>query len=59
MSTSTGGPASAHAAPATDTGDSTDADVAGWIIDAASLYEQCRARIDAIRQWDAVTNGGR
>jgi prophage endopeptidase len=38
-------------------GDTTDADIAGWIIDAAALYEQCRARIDAIRQWDEVTHG--
>jgi len=38
-------------------GDSTDADIAGWILDAAALYEQCRARIDALRQWDEVTNG--
>jgi hypothetical protein len=59
LSTSTGSPASAPAAHATDPGDSTDADVAGWIIDAASLYEQCRARIDAIRQWDEVTNVAR
>jgi hypothetical protein len=45
------------ATPAADPGDSTDADIAGWIIDAASLYEACRARIDAIRQWDEVTHG--
>jgi len=38
-------------------GDTTDADIAGWIIDAAALYEQCRARIDALRQWDEVTHG--
>jgi hypothetical protein len=59
LSTATGGPASTTAATAANTGDSTDADVAGWIIDAASLYEQCRARIDAIRRWDEVTNGAR
>jgi hypothetical protein len=53
----TGGAPSAPAAPATDPRDSTDADIADWIIEAASLYEQCRARIDAIRQWDEVTNG--
>jgi hypothetical protein len=51
--------ASAPAAVAADPGDSTDADVAGWVIDAADLYEQCRARIDAIRKWDEVTNGAR
>ncbi len=36
---------------------STDADIAGWIADAYRLYEQCRARIDAIGQWDAGLNG--
>jgi hypothetical protein len=43
--------AGAHAAAATDT------DIAEWILDAAELYEQCRARIDAIRQWDEVIHG--
>jgi cell division protein FtsB len=38
-------------------GDTTDTDLAGWILDAASLYEACRARIDALRQWDEVTHG--
>jgi hypothetical protein len=47
----TGGSASAPAAPAADPGDSTDADVAGWVLDASALYEQCRARIDALRDW--------
>ncbi|MEO1766775.1 hypothetical protein [Thiobacter aerophilum] len=54
------GAAPAPAATAADPGEhaeSSDADVAGWILDAASLYEQCRARIDAIRQWDEVTHG--
>jgi prophage endopeptidase len=57
----TGGPASADATPAADpgerAGDSTDTDIAWWILDAAALYEQCRARIDALRQWDEVTHG--
>jgi len=39
-----------HSAPV-----STEADVAGWILDAATLYTQCRARLDALRQWDAQT----
>jgi len=39
--------------------DTTDTDIAGWILDAASLYEQCRARIDAIRQWDDEVSRGR
>jgi hypothetical protein len=55
----TGGASSANAATSADTGVSTDADIAGWVLDAATLYEQCRARIDAIRQWDEVTNGAR
>jgi hypothetical protein len=59
LPTATGGAASAAPAVAADLGDSTDADVAAWIIDAADLYEQCRARIDAIRKWDEVTNGTR
>jgi hypothetical protein len=59
LPTTTGGAASAPAAVAADSGDSTDADVAAWIIDAADLYEQCRARVDALRQWDEVTNGAR
>ena len=57
LPTATGSAASAPAAPAADPGDSTDTDIAGWIIDAADLYEQCRARIDALRQWDEVTHG--
>lgn len=57
LSATPGDPAPADAAPAADPGDSTDTDIAGWILDAASLYEQCRARIDALRQWDEVTHG--
>ncbi|TCS70755.1 hypothetical protein EDC61_11482 [Sulfuritortus calidifontis] len=56
-----GEPHPAPAEPAADPGGhaagSTDAAVGQWILDAASLYEQCRARIDAIRQWDEVTHG--
>ena len=44
-----GGTVAAPAAPATDTGDSTDADVARWVVDAAAMYEVCRGRIDALR----------
>lgn len=52
----TGQPAEQHAEQPAE---SSDADVAGWIIDAAALYEQCRARIDAIRQWsNGVSHGG-
>jgi hypothetical protein len=40
-----------HAAAA----ESSDSDVAAWALEVASLYQQCRARIDAIRLWrDAV-----
>jgi hypothetical protein len=44
--------APAPAGAAADPGGSSDAAVGQWILDAAQLYEQCRARIDAIRQWD-------
>lgn len=47
----------AHAEPAADSGGSSDAALGQWILDAASLYEGCRARLDAIRQWDEVTHG--
>jgi hypothetical protein len=53
------GTASDASSTATDSSDSTDSDIADWVIDAAYLYEQCRARIDAIRQWDKMTNGAR
>lgn len=47
-------PAGAAAAPAADTGHGTgERDVALWIADAIGQYEECRARIDAIRAWDA------
>lgn len=35
----------------------TEADLGAWIADAVSAYDECRARIDAIRQWDEVTHG--
>ncbi len=48
-----------HAEPAADSGEriATDADIAGWALDAARQYDECRARIDAIRHWDEVTHG--
>jgi hypothetical protein len=55
----TGSALAAPAAPAADSGDSTDTDIAGWILDAAALFEQCRARIDAFRQWDDEVSRGR
>lgn len=51
-----GEPARADAEPAADPG-ATEADIAGWAADAIALYGECRARIDAIRQWDEVTHG--
>lgn len=54
-----GAPDAAAGSPA-DPGDgraSTDADIAGWALDAARLYDECRARLDAIRTWDEVTYG--
>jgi hypothetical protein len=63
LPTTTGSALAAPAAVAADSGqfasDSTDTDLAGWILDAAALYEQCRARIDAIRQWDDEVIRGR
>jgi hypothetical protein len=55
----TGSALAAAPAAAADPGDSTDTDIAGWILDTAALYEQCRARIDAIRQWDDEVSHGR
>ena len=32
----------------------TDSDLAAWALDTMTLYQTCRARIDALRQWDAA-----
>lgn len=53
----TSAPAGSAADPGHRQPASTDADIAGWILEAARLYEDCRARLDALRQWDAVTFG--
>ncbi len=45
--------AGAAAAPAADSGDAGERDLAIWIADAIGRYEECRARLDAIRAWDA------
>ncbi|MFN4003340.1 MAG: hypothetical protein ACK4MJ_04175 [Hylemonella sp.] len=37
--------------------DSGEREIAAWVLDAAQRYEECRARIEAIRQWDAATHG--
>jgi hypothetical protein len=57
VSSTTGGAASANAASTADSRYSTDADIAGWILDATALYEQCRSRIDALRAWDNSVYG--
>jgi hypothetical protein len=60
MPETSGGVATSPAATASNPGEraeSTDTDIAGWILEVASLYEQCRARIDAIRRWDEMTFG--
>ena len=44
-----GGADPAAAAAADDTA------VAAWALDAVRHYDECRARLDAIRQWDAMT----
>ncbi|HWO99753.1 MAG TPA: hypothetical protein VNL74_03915 [Methylococcus sp.] len=53
LSAAASGAAPAPAAPAADPGEreATDADLARWILDASGLYEQCRGRIDALREW--------
>lgn len=56
---SAGDAARAAPGPAADPGGeaATDADIAGWALDVARLYEDCRARIAAIGRWDEVTHG--
>lgn len=39
--------------------DSSERDIAEWSLAAAGAYETCRARIDALRRWDAGVNNGR
>jgi len=50
-------PDAAPAAAAADTRDASEADIGGWIADAAAAYDECRARLDAIRRWDELTHG--
>ncbi|MCX8016641.1 MAG: hypothetical protein N2690_01870 [Rhodocyclaceae bacterium] len=51
----------AAAQPAADPGEpsTAEADLGVWIAEAIGRYDECRARIDAIRQWDEATHGGR
>lgn len=51
-----GEPAHTDAGASADPG-ADEAGVGSWIADAIALYGECRARIDAIRQWDEVTHG--
>lgn len=51
-------PAAAPAAPAGglapgNTGQSSERALAGWVVQAAAQYEQCRAQIDGLRDWAA------
>jgi len=47
----------AAGADASAAADSGEREVAQWVLDAVQRYEECRARIEAIRQWDAATHG--
>ncbi|HXF66223.1 MAG TPA: hypothetical protein VNK67_05925 [Burkholderiales bacterium] len=51
--------AAAPADPGGPDGAASERAVAEWAATAIRLYGECRARIDAIRQWDEVTYGGR
>ncbi|TCS70691.1 hypothetical protein EDC61_11418 [Sulfuritortus calidifontis] len=52
------GPAPAAAESAADPGEPVrEADLGAWIAEAIGAYDDCRARIDAIRHWDEVTHG--
>ncbi len=57
LPTDTAEPLGTTSTPAADSGGSTEAAVGGWIADSVRLYGECRARIDAIREWDEVTHG--
>lgn len=51
-----GEPAHTDAGASADPG-ATEAGIAGWAADAIALYGECRARLDALREWDEVTHG--
>lgn len=53
MSSHPAEPARTDAAAAADPG-VTEGDLGAWIADAIVLYGECRARIEAIREWDAA-----
>ena len=50
-------PQSPGGADPADAEPADDSTVAAWALDAARLYDECRARIDAIRRWDELTHG--
>lgn len=50
-------PAAAESAADAARPAASEAAVGAWIGDAIHAYDECRARIDAIRQWDDVTYG--
>jgi hypothetical protein len=53
-----GGPDAAAAAAAADPrGGADQAALAGWAAAVIGLYDACRARVEAIRQWDEVVHG--
>jgi hypothetical protein len=47
--------ATPSAAPVAGERYSTDTDLGRWVADAASYYERCRARVDALREWAHAT----
>lgn len=59
LSARAAGPDRAAAGPAADPTRpaASESAVGGWMADAIRHYDECRARLDAIRQWDEVTHG--
>lgn len=60
MSAPAGKPAGAPSSASASAGDEphvSERDLALWINDASALYETCRARIDALRQWGEKLDG--
>ena len=53
----TAGTAGAAAAAAADTAPASEHDIALWAASVITHYEECRARVDAIRRWDEGAHG--
>jgi hypothetical protein len=52
-------PTAASGAAGSATGFASDTDVGLWAVDARTLYDTCRGRVDALREWrDSLTNQG-